>query len=145
MHGKLLLLKMVGRAALKDARLKDEFSQIIASAQEANTRRNTVIHGVWSPGSREKGINALADLLDVPPPAMARKRTSPGNYVEIRSTEVRKVAAEVNRATWQLIIFGNEHFFRYLTPKQKHQAMLAGAILSRAKTQPIRSGSPQQP
>jgi hypothetical protein len=128
MSTKLELLKMFGRARLKDTKERNAFSDLIRAAIDANTDRNTVIHGVWSAGKKSKHL--LEDLGTGGPQAVARKRTSPGNYKTMSAHEIDGVARALNKALWLILLFAEEH---WPTAAQKRGKALAEELRRRAK------------
>jgi len=137
MSTKLELLKLFGRASLKNAADRHEFSDLIRIALDANRDRNTVIHGLWAKGRKSK--NALRNAVGI---AEATKRTSPGNFKTMSALEIHRVARDVAGAFWVLSLFGDTH---WPTPKQRRNEVLLREWLNRGRTRPIPQGSQPRP
>lgn len=137
MSTKLELLKMFGRARLKDVTTRNEFSDLIGKAIEANRDRNTVIHGLWAKEGKTK--NALRNLVGM---AEATKRTSPGNFKTMSATEINRVARDITAAFWLISLFGEKH---WPTPKQRRNEALLREWLSHDRTRPIHQGNQPRP
>lgn len=104
MNARLELLSSLGKARLADGPLLDEFSSIISTLKELNSKRNNVIHGSWGAWITIKELlSQRGTSLNIVPKAIKRRPNKAPT--ELSAKELSGLPEQISQTTDALINF----------------------------------------